>query len=86
MDLPDSSICATVNDPLSVMILNLMGTKTNSNLSNRDYGVALRHRYPLTCTIGAISFYLVQRYTKLDWPSFKSNGDWFQTKVQNHLY
>jgi hypothetical protein len=85
MDLSDGTSGSSENHPLSVMIINLMGTKTNADLSKRDYGVALRNRYPLTCTIGALAFYLFVRYSKMEWPSFCKNKDWYQTKVNQEL-
>lgn len=81
MDICDGVSGNSTMNSIPVMIMNLMGTKTNQSIENRDYGVVLRNRYPLTCTIGALSFYLFARYSKIEWPSFKMNKDWYRVKV-----
>lgn len=81
MDLSDGTSGSSIGQPLSIMIINLMGTKTNSDSSNRDYGVAMRNKFPLTCAIGSLSFYLFLRYSSQNWPAFHTNQDWFQVKV-----
>ena len=79
MDL--SAGTSGTEQPLSVMIINLMGTKTNSDAGHRDYGVALRNKFPVTCAIGSLSFYLFSKFASQSWPKFESNKDWFQFKV-----
>ena len=79
--MTDGSSGSSEEHPISCMILNLMGTKTNSDISKRDYGVALRNRHPTTCVIGALASYLHLRYSRMDWPSFATNESWYNTKL-----
>lgn len=81
LDLTDGSSGSSDEHPMSCMIINLMGTKTNSDISKRDYGVALRNRHPTTCVIGALASYLHLRYSRMDWPSFEMNQTWYNTKL-----
>ena len=67
------------SQPMSCLVINLMGTKTND--SRKDCGVALRNRFPLTCLIGSLAFYLFDRYQEMSWPSFATNRQWYETKL-----
>lgn len=81
MDLSEGSSGLNNSQSIPVMIINLMGTKTNPDMNNRDYGVALRNKDPVTCVIGSLSFYFFSRFASQEWPKFATNRDWYEFKV-----
>ncbi len=65
------------------MIINLMGTKSNGDITgkSRDYGVALRNRHANTCVFGSLALYLFLRYQSSLWPDFSTSANWYRTKL-----
>jgi hypothetical protein len=79
-----------VEDDLFIFIMQMDQGKTIKEGGNRQLGRALRHKDVSLCPVGALGFYLFERFRltgEMDGgnrPDFRDNKAWFNTKLLVH--
>jgi hypothetical protein len=75
------------HDPMLVFLLIIATGKTILSSSSSQYGRATRHKDVFQCAVGALGFYLLERFHVTgefedhNRPDFRENKEWFDIKV-----
>lgn len=89
-DLMGLIVPKKVEDDLFIFIMQMDQGKTIKEGGSRQLGRALRHKDVSVCPVGALGFYLFQRFRMTGEmedgkrPDFCDNKDWFSTKLFVH--
>jgi hypothetical protein len=89
-DLMGLIVPKKVEDDLFIFIMQMDQGKTIKEGGSRQLGRALRHKDVSVCPVGALGFYLFQRFRMTgemadgNRPDFCNNKDWFSTKLFVH--